>query len=136
MGKVGGPVGAEPVVRGQPLLKAMRQGEIYWALTPDSKKRPVVVVSRDDLNRGGYVVCVQITSAHLERRRKLPHCVPFRAVEFGLDRNRVAQAEAVTFLERDDLDTSTGPIGILDSERLCALVRALGHVIDSDCEPR
>jgi len=114
----------------------MHQGEIYWALTPDGKKRPVIVVSRDDLNRGDYAVCVLITSAHVERRRDLPNCVPFRAGEYGLDRDCIAQAEAVTFLELHDLDTSSGPIGVLDGDRLRALVHALGHVLDSDCEPR
>lgn len=114
----------------------MRQGEIYWALTPDGKKRPVIVVSRDDLNRGNYALCVLVTSAHLDRRRSLPNYVPLRAGEFGLDRDCVAQAEAVTFLDLSDLDTASGPIGVLDGDRLRALVHALGHVIDSDCEPR
>lgn len=114
----------------------MKQGEIYWAWSPGGKKRPVVVVSRDDLNRGRYAVCVPLTSAQFTKRKNLLHCVPLRAGEFGLDRDCVAQAEAVTFLELGDLDTATGPIGTLDAERLRALVHAIGHVIDSDCEPR
>jgi mRNA-degrading endonuclease toxin of MazEF toxin-antitoxin module len=36
----------------------IRQGEFYFADVAGSGRRPVIVVSRDALNRGGYVVVV------------------------------------------------------------------------------
>jgi mRNA-degrading endonuclease toxin of MazEF toxin-antitoxin module len=54
----------------------MRPGEVYLAET-DAGIRPVVVVSREELNRGKWVVAVLVTSAQFPLRSILPHCVPF-----------------------------------------------------------
>ena len=69
-------------------------GEIHVADT-ESGRRPVVVVSRRELNQGSSVVVVPITSAHFAVRSSLPHAVPFHAGEFGLTKDWVAQAEAI-----------------------------------------
>ena len=34
-----------------------------------------------------------------------------------------------------DLDLDQGPLGVLDEVRMRALIKAIGHVIASDCEP-
>jgi mRNA-degrading endonuclease toxin of MazEF toxin-antitoxin module len=112
----------------------MNPGEIYWA-DFSTGRRPVIVVSREALNRGSYVVAVLCTTARVEQRAKLPNCVPFVAGEFGLPKDCVAQCETVTFLERSDLDESGGMIGRLDAARLRAVVRAIGNVIQAECEP-
>jgi mRNA-degrading endonuclease toxin of MazEF toxin-antitoxin module len=109
-------------------------GEIYWANT-DAGVRPVVVVSREELNRGNWVVAVLITSAKFSLRSALPNCVPFRAGEFGLDKDCVAQAETISYIAASDLDLERGIRGVLDAERRRSLIKAIGHVIDSDCEP-
>ena len=113
----------------------IRPGEIHLADT-DAGKRPVVVVSREELNRGRWVVAVLITSAHFGARSALPHCVPFRAGEFGLTRDCVAQAETITYIEVADLDPNAGVLGVLDEARLRDLIRAVGDMMGSDCEPR
>jgi mRNA-degrading endonuclease toxin of MazEF toxin-antitoxin module len=112
----------------------MKPGEIYWADLPDGR-RPVIAVSREDLNRGKYVVVVLCTTIKYALRSTLPSCVPFKAGEYGLPYDCVAQGETITFLQKDAMDIGAGIIGTLDDIRMRALVHALGHVLDSDCEP-
>jgi len=38
-------------------------------------------------------------------------------------------------IEKSQLDFSNGPIGILDDTALRDVIKAIGHVIASDCEP-
>jgi mRNA-degrading endonuclease toxin of MazEF toxin-antitoxin module len=112
----------------------IRPGEIYLADT-DAGKRPVVVVSREELSRGNWVVAVLITSARFALRSRLAHCVPFLAGEFGLTKDCVAQAETISFIAVSDLDPDAGVVGVLDDARQRALIRAIGYVLASDCEP-
>jgi mRNA-degrading endonuclease toxin of MazEF toxin-antitoxin module len=95
----------------------------------------VIVVSREELNRGRYVVAVMITSAKFDVRATLPNCLPLRAGRFGLTKDCVAQAETIAPYELSDLDLASGPIGVLDAATLRDLIKAVGHVMDSDCEP-
>lgn len=112
----------------------IRPGEIYLVDT-DAGKRPAVIISREELNRGRWVVAVMVTSAHFVVRSALPHCVPFRAGEFGLTKDCVAQAETITYLESADLDPDAGVLGVLDEARMRDLIRAIGNMMGSDCEP-
>ena len=112
----------------------IKPGELYWANT-DARPRPVVSVSREELNRGRWVVAVLVTSAKFSLRSTLPHCVPFRAGEFGLDKDCVAQAETISYIATADLDLDRGVIGTLDETRMRAVVKAIGNAIASDCEP-
>jgi mRNA-degrading endonuclease toxin of MazEF toxin-antitoxin module len=112
----------------------MNPGEIYWADLAGGR-RPIIVVSREDLNRGNYVVAVLCTTAHFAVRSTLPNCVPFQAGEFGFSQDCVAQCETVTFVDKQDIDSTSGTLGVLDDTRMRDVIRALGHVLDSDCEP-
>ena len=111
----------------------MTPGDIYWADLP-SGKRPAIIVSRELLNRGNYVVAVLCTTRRLAERSRFPNCVPFGAGEFGLPVDCVAQCETVLNLAKDRLDIDTGLIGSLDAERLRAIIKAIGYVIEADCE--
>ena len=73
----------------------IRPGEIYEADFDEMEPHPIVVVSREELNRGNWVVAVLITSQRFEERSRQPNCVPFRAGEFDLRRDCVAQAESL-----------------------------------------
>jgi len=112
----------------------MEPGELYWADLPVGR-RPIVIVSREDLNRGNYVVAVLCTTANFALRSTLPNCVPLHPGEFGLSQDCVAQCEAITFVDKQDLDTVAGVIGTLDDAKMREVIHALGHVFDSDCEP-
>lgn len=92
----------------------------------------VVIVSREELNRGDYVVVVPVTSQHFARRSALRNCVSFRTGRFGFVKDCVAQAENVTLMEKTDLIEQ---VGAIDVESMREVVRALGFVFDAECEP-
>jgi mRNA-degrading endonuclease toxin of MazEF toxin-antitoxin module len=112
----------------------IQPGEIYFADT-DAGRRPAIIVSREELNRGHWAVAVLVTSTQFATRSKLPHCVAFASGEYGLTKNCVAQAETITYLAISDLDLVSGPIGVLDEARMRELIKAIGHMLASDCEP-
>jgi mRNA-degrading endonuclease toxin of MazEF toxin-antitoxin module len=78
---------------------------------------------------------VLCTTKHFAVRSKLPNCVPFHAGEFVLPSDCVAQCEAIYALNKGEIDIVLGVIGRLDAARLRGVVKAIGDVIDSDCEP-
>lgn len=113
----------------------IQPGEVYLANFEDAGTHPVIVVSREELNRGRYAIVVVCTSARFEIRKNLSNCVPFRAGQFGLTRDCVAQCENILSMELSQLDLSGGPLGILDEAALRTVIKALGYVLESNCEP-
>lgn len=93
------------------------------------------MVSAEKFDRGDYVTVVPVTSRHFERRRKLPNCVPFRAGEYGMREDCVAQCENIFTVELSGLGLESGPIRMLDGEKMREVIRAIGYVIEADCEP-
>ena len=87
------------------------------------------MVSREELNRGDYVVAVPITSARVMERMNLANCVLLSRGQFGLTRDCVAQAEAIFSVSLDEIDISKGPIARLDPETLHKVKRAIANVI-------
>ena len=61
----------------------IERGEIYLADFDGMEPHPVVVVSREELNRGNWVAAVLITSKRFEERSKQPHCLQFGAGSSG-----------------------------------------------------
>jgi mRNA-degrading endonuclease toxin of MazEF toxin-antitoxin module len=113
----------------------VKPGQIYWALLEGPSRRPVIVVSREELNRGEYVVAIPFTSRHLETRRHLPNCVPFHEGQFGLSKTCVAQAEGIAQVSKDELDLAGGPIGEVDAEALRSVMQAVAYVLGAHYEP-
>jgi len=109
-------------------------GEVYIADFPEAGPHPVIVVSREDLNRGRYALVVVCTSSRFAVRSQLPSCVPFQAGQFGFTATCVAQCENILSIDKRQLDLSAGPIGVLDEGALRDVVKAIGYVIESDCE--
>ena len=65
-----------------------------------------------------------------------PSCVAFTAGEQeGLDRDCVARADFVMTVDKVEIDFATGKLGVIDEERMRDLIRAIGHVIEAECEP-
>lgn len=110
-------------------------GEIYMADFGQAGPHPVIVVSREDLNRGRYAMVVVCTSARFSVRSRMPNCVPFLAGHFGFKVDCVAQCENVLSIDTTHLDLAAGPTGALDDTALRDIVKAIGYVIESDCEP-
>ena len=113
----------------------IRPGEIYMADFDEAGPHPVIVISREDLNRGSYVFTVVCTSTRFASRSTLPNCVPFWAGQFGFSLDCVAQCENIISIEKTQIDLATGPVGALDELAMRDIVKAIGHVIESDCEP-
>ena len=65
----------------------IQPGEVYMADFGPAGPHPVIVVSREELNRGRYALAVVCTSARFAVRSKLSNCVPFRAGDFGFTVN-------------------------------------------------
>ena len=97
--------------------------------------RPAVVVSREELIRSNDVVAVLVTSGRFETRSTLPQCVPFWAGQDGLVKDCVAQSESITFLPTTDLNLGRKIIGLLNATALREVIRAVGDMMGSDCEP-
>lgn len=110
-------------------------GEVYIADFAEAGPHPVIVVSREALNRGRYALVVVCTSARFALRSTLPNCVPFQAGQFGFTAECVAQCENVLSIDKTQLDLDVGPIGMLDRRALRDVIKAIGNVIESDCEP-
>jgi mRNA-degrading endonuclease toxin of MazEF toxin-antitoxin module len=113
----------------------IRPGEIYMADFGPAGPHPVIVTSRENLNRGRYALVVPCTSSRFAIRSQLPNCVPFRAGEFGFTVECVAQCENMLSIDQAQIDLAAGPTGVLNSAALRNIVRAIGYVIDSNCEP-
>jgi len=46
-------------------LNVPSSGELYWAYFESEHPRPIIIVSRRELNLGKYVVVVPLTSTNL-----------------------------------------------------------------------
>jgi mRNA-degrading endonuclease toxin of MazEF toxin-antitoxin module len=113
----------------------IRPGEIYMADFGQAGPHPVIVISREELNRGRYALAVVCTSARFAVRSKLSNCVPFQAGEFGFTVDCVAQCENILSIDQTQLDLAAGSMGILDEAALQKVIKAIGYVIKSDCKP-
>ena len=113
----------------------IKPGEIYLADFPQVGRHPVIVISREDLNRGNYALVVVCTSARFALRQTFPNCVPFQAGQFGFTTDCVAQCENMLSIEKAQLDLASGPVGVLDAIALRDVIKAVGYVLESDCEP-
>jgi mRNA-degrading endonuclease toxin of MazEF toxin-antitoxin module len=111
----------------------IEQGEIYLADLDATTPHPVLVVSREELNRGDRFVAVLITSGKFALRSTLPNCVPFHAGQFGLTKDCVAQCENIFLVDVRAL--RAGALGKLDDTTLREVIKAIGYVMSSDCEP-
>ncbi|HEV8711234.1 MAG TPA: type II toxin-antitoxin system PemK/MazF family toxin [Candidatus Binatia bacterium] len=113
----------------------IQPGEIYMADFGQAGPHPVIVVSREELNRGRYALVVVGTSARFAVRSKLSNCVPFQAGDFGFTVDCVAQCENILSIDQAQLDLAAGPMGTLDEAIFQKVIKAIGYVIKSDCKP-
>jgi len=111
----------------------MNRGEVYLArldLSEDSEQagvRPVVIVSRDAINRSSPVVIVVPCTTWSEGRRVYPSQVLLHAPEGGLRADSLALAEQVRAISKVRL---TDRWGMLAVDSLHRLERALLIAMD------
>jgi hypothetical protein len=60
--------------------------------------------------------------------------VPFLAGQFGFTAGCVAQCENMFPVHKNQLDLGAGPIAKLDELTMREIIKAVGYVMDSDCE--
>jgi len=113
----------------------IQPGEIYMADVPPGQQHRVVILPRADLNRGKYVIAALITSQKFASRSTLANCVPLRAGQFGLTQDSVVQGESAGPIRVVRIDLSAGPLDKLADMTFREVIKAIGYVIDSDCEP-
>lgn len=91
--------------------------------TPNRKRRPVLVVSRDEvipvLNN---VVVAPVTSTI----RSIPTCVPVGRAE-GIDHDSVATFDSLAAVPKAVLTTRLGSLGIDGRRQICDALEALAN---------
>lgn len=111
-------------------------GEIYFVYDLFGvEPHRAVVVSREDLNKGKYVLAVPFTSKQFDVRKNLPNCVPYTAGQFGFTKDCVARGDQITFVDQEKLDFDSGVIGKLGDDEMRDVIRAIGYAVSAECEP-
>lgn len=97
------------------------QAELWLMETPNQKRRPVLVVSRDEvipvLNN---VVVAPVTSTI----RNIPTCIPVGRQE-GIDHDSVATVDNLAAVPKSVLTTRLGELGAGGRQRICGALDAL-----------
>lgn len=121
----------------------MQRGEIYWLpwdlhglddgeIVKEKKARPIVVVSRDNLNGGSSVLVVPFSTAKLELRQSQRQFVHFRAGEHGLTKDCVAVADQITYVDKKLIDWRKDKIGHIDALGMDRIVKAIRWALRCD----
>lgn len=133
----------------------MQRGEIYWLPFGDpipkidektgqgfldedgqpeleQKRRPIIVVSRDHLNDGKYVVVVPCYSQQIPRRKRFPQNVLFQAGEGNLPTECLARTDQVTYVDKKLIDWKHDRIGRADAAMMGRIVKAIRWTIRDD----
>ncbi len=99
------------------------QGELWLMETPNQKRRPVLVVSRDEaipvLNN---VVVAPVTSTI----RDIPTCISVGADE-GIDHDSVATFDNLAAVPKSLLTRRLGELGLGGRRRICHALDALAN---------
>lgn len=99
------------------------QAELWLIETPNQKRRPVLVVSRDEvipvLNN---VVVAPVTSTI----RSIPTCIRVGPDE-GIDHHSVATFDSLAAVPKSVLTTRLGSLGVDGRRRICAALEAMAN---------
>lgn len=99
------------------------QAELWLMETPNKKRRPVLVVSRDEvipvLNN---VVVAPVTST----LRRIPTCIPVGPDE-GIDHDSVATFDSLAAVPKSVLTSRLGSLGVDGRRRICDALEAMAN---------
>lgn len=97
------------------------QGELWLLETPNDKRRPVLVVARDEaIGVLNNIVVAPVTSTI----RAIPTCISVGPEE-GLDRESVASFDNLAAVPTALLTTRLGALGAAGRSQICAALEAL-----------
>lgn len=95
-------------------------GEVWLADIFDGGRRPVVVVSRESLNRGDVVLCVPLTSSRIAERRAYRNFIFLARGSGGLREDSLAVAQLVQPVRGGALLEQWGILPATDLDRVRA----------------
>jgi mRNA interferase MazF len=99
------------------------QAELWLMETPNQKRRPVLVVSRDEvIPVVSNVVVAPVTTTV----RDIPTCIPV-GTEEGIDRDSVATFDSIAAVPKAVLTRRLGTLGIGGRRRICDALSALAN---------
>jgi mRNA interferase MazF len=99
------------------------QGDLWLMETPNQKRRPVLVISRDDvIPVVSNVVVAPVTSTI----RDIPTCIPVGAEE-GIDHDSVATFDNLAAVPKSVLTRRLGELGAGGRRRVCEALDALAN---------
>ena len=99
------------------------QAELWLMETPNQKRRPVLVVSRDEvISVLNNVVVAPVTTTV----RDIPTCIPVGAKE-GIDHDSVATFDNLAAVPKSVLTRRLGELGIGGRRRICDALDALAN---------
>ena len=99
------------------------QSELWLMETPNQKRRPVLVVSRDEVIPAvNNVVVAPITSTI----RHIPTCIPVGPDE-GIDHDSVATFDNLAAVPKSVLTVRLGTLGIGGRRRICDALGAMAN---------
>ncbi len=97
------------------------QGEIWLLETPNDKRRPVLVVSRDEAIPVLHNVVVAPVTSTI---RDIPTCVPIGPDE-GIDHDSVATFDNIASVPKALLTIRLGSLGSSGRRLICSALRTL-----------
>ena len=99
------------------------QGELWLMETPNQKRRPVLVVSRDEvipvLNN---IIIAPVTSTI----RSIPTCIPV-GVDEGIDHDSVATFDNLVVVPKSVLRRRLGQLGVGGRQQICSALDAMAN---------
>lgn len=99
------------------------QAELWLIETPNQKRRPVLVVSRDEvipvLNN---VIVAPVTSTI----RDIPTCIPV-GVDEGIDHDSVATFDNLASVPKSVLTRRLGQLGVGGRQQICSALDAMAN---------
>lgn len=99
------------------------QAELWLMETPNDKRRPVLIVSRDEvIPVVNNIVIAPITSTV----RDIPSCVPVGPGE-GIDHDSVATFDNLAAVPKSVLTTRLGALGPGGRRQLCEALSAMAN---------
>lgn len=97
------------------------QAELWLMETPNQKRRPVLIVSRDEvIPVVNNVVVAPVTSTI----RPIPTCIPVGREE-GVDHDSVATFDNLAVVPKSVLTTRLGRLGADGHRRICVALAAV-----------
>ena len=115
------------------MAKFPQRSDLYWipleVEEDGDKERPIVVISRDELNRGDRILAVPFYSQQLEKRAKQKWCALFKAGEGGLKKDCVAKGDEIQLIDPAEILWARGKLGRFNAEQMARVTLAVRHAM-------